>query len=557
MAQKFMDDIISGERPANEYIKKAVQRHFADLDNLSDQFYFDKNEASRIEKIIGLMKHSGGIYRGKEFQLLEWQSFVINMLFGWRRKSDDTRRFTKSYIEIPKKNGKSEFAGAIGLLGAFFSGLGGVEVYSAANKLDQAAICWNAAKEMAKFLHQDFPDDFNPTIHDSFNNRRMFDSDANNFFRPISSDSKTLDGIRPYFAIIDEFHEAKTDAILRNIESGSVMWPDPLLFIITTAGFNRFGPCYHLRNVLTDILEGHKDDDSFFGLIFTPDEDDDWEDEKTWEKVNPSIGITPTWRGLREQYTKAKNEGETARINFLTKNLNIWTTARKVWIKPEVWNQNQQKIDVNELVGLPCYGGLDIASTKDITAFCLFFRAVMTARWKMWIPEETVRERTERDGVKYMQWVKDGLLHTTPGNVTDTMQLFEDISEMCGNYDVKMISYDRWRSIDLVNFLTQEGVNMHPYGMGFQSQSAPLQRIEMWATNGQLNHGGHPVIDWMIQNVELQHGANGHIRADKDKASEKIDGVIALTLAVGGWLVDNKGAPPIKSIYEERGMIST
>ena len=559
MAKSYISDVLSGKNDVNKLIKSAVTRHQNDLlGQESSQFIFEEAKAAQALSIFSLLRHTGGQYAKKPFNMQPWQAFLIYCIFGWRRKSDGLRRFSKVYVEIARKAGKSELAAGIGILGAFFDGEFGAEVYSAANKYDQASICWKSASQMVKFMQaEDKGIKSLFATYEAFNNRRIVCESQNSFFSPVASDSKTLDGLRPHFAIIDEYHEARDDSILRVLETGMVSRTQPMLFIITTAGFNRNGPCYQLRKVICDILEGKKKDESLFGLVFTLDEDDDWEDERNWIKANPSIGITPTWEAMRSQYTKAKNEGETARINFLTKNLNIWTTVSKTWIKDEDWMRNAAPIEPDDLRGRECYGGLDLASVRDITALILFFPARNSderhiALSYFWIPEDGADQRSRDDGVPYLQWVADGIIEATPGNVTDYGWVKSRILDLCELYQPEAIAYDRFNASQLVIELQEEGVKMEPFGQGFVSMSAPTRQIEKMVLSGELNHGGNEVLRWMCGNVTLRIDPAGNIKMDKGKSQEKIDGMVSLAMAIGEWMTGEKAGP---SKYEEDEMV--
>jgi phage terminase large subunit-like protein len=330
-----------------------------------------------------------------------------------------------------------------------------------------------------------------------------------------------------------------------------------VIFIITTAGFNRNGPCYQLRKVVCDILEGKKKDDSLFGLIFSLDEGDNWEDETTWIKANPSIGLTPTWEAMRSQYVKAKNEGETARINFLTKNLNIWTTVSQVWLKDEDWMKNAAPILPDDLRGRDCFAGLDLASVRDITALVLFFPARSADEKHIvipyfWIPEDGAEQRSRDDGVPYLQWIADGVIEATPGNVTDYAWVKSRILDLCELYGPQSIAYDRFNASQLVIELQDEGLKMEPFGQGFVSMSAPTRQIEKMTLSRELNHGGNEVLRWMCGNVTLKIDPAGNVKMDKGRSQEKIDGMVALAMAIGEWMTGVKVGP---SKYESDEMM--
>ena len=552
LLQTFISSVQSGELPSNKWVKLAVERHIADVKRAKETgFFFDEAEAERVLGIFGALRHTKGQYARQPFKLLPWQAFLIASLFAWKVKATGQRRYRKAYVEVARKNGKTEVAAGIGLILAMFDGESGAEVYSVANKLEQASICFDAGCIMMKGLQKDIDDESigGIEIFNSQNHRKIINKENNSFFRPIPTESKTQDGYNVHGGIIDEYHEATDDSSLRILETGTVARTQPVIFIITTAGFNRNGPCYQLRKVVCDILEGKKKDDSLFGLIFSLDEGDNWEDETTWIKANPSIGLTPTWEAMRSQYVKAKNEGETARINFLTKNLNIWTTAAKTWIKDEDWMANNEDIDVSELKGRKCYGGLDLALTRDITAFVLFFPARHEEERHIvlpffWIPEDNADERSRMDGVPYLQWVADGYIETTPGNATDYDFVEWKVMELSREYSIVSIGYDAAFATQLAISLGNQGITMNRVHQGPYTANEAIERIvnmAIWKPDkdkpvaGKMNHMGNPVLRWMIGNVTIKKDAGGRQMLDKARSVERIDGASALMDAVIEW----------------------
>lgn len=538
--------------------RAAVERHLELLQVANERGYlFSKEYACYALDVFSTFKHTSGDYGGKPFGMLPWQAFVISSLFGWLKKDEKgeyKRLFRKAYVEVAKKNGKTELAAGIGNFMGFLDGEYGAEVYSAANKFDQAYICWNSARVMANFLSKDSPGFASMVqIHGARNNSNIFSPQLNSFFKPVGGDSKTLDGLRPHAAIIDEYHEAKDDSILRNLSSGMVNRSQPLLFIITTAGFNIQGPCYQYRKVVSDILLGNKQDDTTFGIIFTLDEDDDWEDEKNWIKANPSIGITPTWDGLRTEYTKAINEGQTAEINFKTKNLNVWTTVSDTWIQDRLWKKCADPFPIDSLEHRACYGGLDLAKTRDITAFTLLFppeeegEKYKVLSW-FWCPEDNARERAKKDGVPYLDWARDGLITLTPGNVTDYGYIYNQIISIGSQYDVKGISYDPWNASYLATQLSESGVEVKEFPQTARYFNEPVQWIERTVLQEKITHAGNPVLRWMAGNVALYQDGNGNVKIDKRKSQEKVDGIVALAMSAGEYL-DKKED---ESIYNKR-----
>jgi len=547
-AHEYISEVLEGKRLVGELELAAVKR-WSQFEADPD-IYYDEKGVERVIQIFRLLKHTSGEYYGKRFQLLPWQIFVLSWIFGWKYKESGYRVTRKAYVEVAKKNGKSELAGAIGLYGAFFDGEMGAECYSAANKYDQATICWNAGKVMAtQFMQESKKFASICKVYDSITTRGLKNLQGESSFKPIAADSKTLDGVRPHFAIIDEYHEAKDDSILRNLSSGMVNRTQPLLFIITTAGFNINGPCHQYRKVVNDIVSGKKEDKSTFGLIFTANKDDDWNDEKTWQKANPSIGTTPSWDGLRTEYTKALNEGQSAEINFKTKNLNIWVRQSKTWITDKIWMQGNKMESEEKLMGSECYAAVDLSTKWDLTCFGLLFpptpeRDSFIFKAKYYCPQEGATFRAKKDGVPYLDWAKDKHLYLTEGNVTDFAAVQLDIQEAMQNYSVQKVYYDPWQSTQFASELFADGVPMEQFRQTVVNYNEPIREMEALISKGQIWHGGDPVLRWMAGNITLKTNHTGLIMFDKDKSQEKIDGMVVLAMCYAAYMDSKKGQRP-------------
>jgi phage terminase large subunit-like protein len=549
--REYISDVLEGKRICGDLELSAVKR-WKQFEKNPD-IYYDAEGVQRIITIFRMLRHTSGEYYGKPFQLLPWQIFVLSWIFGWKYKRNNYRVTRKAYVEVSKKNGKSEFAGALGVIGAFFDGEMGAECYSAANKYDQATICWNAGKVMAtQFMQESKKFASICKVYDSITTRGLKNLQGESSFKPIAADSKTLDGVRPHFAIIDEYHEAKDDSILRNLASGMVNRTQPLLFIITTAGFNINGPCHQYRKVVNDIVSGKKDDISTFGLIFAANKEDDWHKEETWQKANPSIGTTPSWEGLRTEYTKAINEGQSAEINFKTKNLNIWVRQSKTWITDKIWMRGNKSVSESELIGSECYAAVDLSTKWDLTCFGLLFpptpdRDSFIFKAKYYCPEEGAQFRAKKDGVPYLDWAKDGNLNLTKGNVTDFNAVRTDINESMDNYSVQKIYYDPWQSTQFASELYAEGVPMREFRQTVVSYNEPIRELEALIEKGQIWHGGDPVLRWMAGNITIKTNHTGLVMFDKSKSQEKIDGMVVLAMCYAAYMDSKKGQTPFNA----------
>lgn len=540
MWKDYINRVKSGKRLAGDLEKMAVDRCLALMSK--PEYYFDEDEANRILSILSILKHTKGEYYGKPFNILPWQGFFFSYIFGLKRKDNNKRLTRRVLLCMSKKGGKSEVGGALGVLMTYFDGENGAENYSAANGYDQAKFSWDAAKKMCKQLAKDSPSFANTfKCYDSITTRSILDTASDSFFKPIAANNTTLDGVNPHLGLIDEYHEAKDSLIPDNLESGMVAREQPLLCMITTRGFNINGPLAQLEKVYIDILKGLKEDDSVFPLIFSLDEGDEWTDKNVWPKSNPGIGTAPSWDGLNSEFDKAITQGSEKEISFKTKNLNIWARQSKAWIAHKVWKKNNKKFELENLYGRICFGGIDLAISRDLTAYGLLFPPdeeggdfIFYAKY--YCPEENARERARKDSVPYLDWVREGRLIMTPGNVTDYRYIMEDIIEDCKNYNVVSIGYDPFNATQPATILTEEGVPMAEFRQRFSNFNAPIGTIERELMRGGLNFNNCPVLLWMGGNVKIKMNAQGDRMFDKGKSKEKIDGMVALAMCFGEWL---------------------
>ena len=514
----------------------ACARHLSDLATGHERgLTFNATRAGAAVAFYSYLTHNKGEWAGTPLTLEPWQQFIIASLFGWKR-ADGTRRFREAYIEVARKNGKSTVLSGVGLQLLTADGEQGAEVYCAATKKEQARIVFGDAQNMArksaalgKILRVQQHSIFVPATMSKM--------------VPMSSDSKTEDGLNPHGINIDEYHAHPTDSLYSVLKSATGARSQPLLTIITTAGFNRLGPCAQLRKSCVGILEKLYTDDAYFAVIFTLDDGDDWADEAVWTKANPNLGVSISLEYLREQFRTASRL-PSQQVNFKTKHLNLWTDSSTVWLPRELWDQGSGGTAVAELAGRKCWGGLDLASIRDITALVLLFSKEndeFDALCWFWVPEEAIAERSKADGVPYQQWVDEGYMIATPGNVTDYNYLKAEIKRLCDLYQVHIINYDRFNASQLVIDLTEEGVNMKPFGQGFVDMSTPTKGLERLVAVGKIHHYDNPVLAWMCGNVEIRQDEANNIKIDKKRSKEKVDGMVALVQALDGFMKEKKG----------------
>ena len=552
--KRYISDVLSGKVAVCVYVKKAVDRHLLDLDDSKKEdypFYFDEAAAMRFLTFVQLCRHTKGEHANQLFKLQDWQAFIYYCAYGWMRKSNGRRRFQKIYIEIARKNGKTEMMAPVVLHSLLLDQEAGAEVYAAATKKDQANILFHAGQIMARRLKKDSKALDKRLQVQKFS---VFVKETNSKFEALGADADTLDGLNVHCAIVDEYHAHKDDSVLKILETAIGARAQPQIWVITTAGFNRHGACYQFRDVVAGILDGKMRDDSIFGIIYTLDENDDWRNPEVWQKSNPSIGLTPTREYMAAALQRAINEGASAEVHFKTKNLNIWVDAAVTWIPHEIWQDCAAEIDLNKLKGRACYGGIDLAAVRDLTAFALFFPAEsedekhILLTWHF-CPEDTVKIKRDNIGA-FKEWVKDGELIRTPGNVIDYSFIEQVVMQCAIDYDVKAIHYDRYDATQTVLRLQESGLQMEAYGQGFISMSRPTKEFEKLAHERKIAHNGNKLLSWELGNIEIKSDPAGNIKPVKKQDEAKIDGVVASIMALAAWMVHG-AKPEQKSIYEQ------
>lgn len=548
-AEQYAIDIRDGKLAAGKLVRLAITRYFDDIENgMARGLYFNRKKATKACLFFPkLLKHSKGKWSGKPFVLEPWQEFLIWNLFGWEN-ANGTRRFKIAYIQVARKNGKSTLASGIGLKMMIADGEHGAEVYVGATKKPQAYITFSEAQNMVRK---------SPALSQYITvfRHNLHSLELNAKFEPLASDSDKQDGLSPYCGIIDEYHAHRTDALYNVLESGMGARTNPLMFVITTSGFNRHGPCYAMRDVCIKVLNRVIKQDEIFTLIYEMDDDDDWEDQTNWPKANPSMATIDTILPfLQSRYSLVKND-PTKYVDFLTKNLNRWMDASEVWIEDARWMENDAPVSLEAMRGMSCYAAIDLSSTTDITAVTLIARdgdQYLILPF-LFVPKMTAEQRAKKDGVPYDLWIRQGYIEETEGDVVD----YDHIRRRISGYYVEdgivkhdptciadavnlvRVGYDKWNASQLVNDLMADGITLSEFRQGFASMSAPTKEFKKLALKRQLAHGGHPVLRWMISNIELKRDPAGNEKPDKGSSSEKIDGVVAAIMALGEHLTDN------------------
>lgn len=517
-----------GEIVAGKWQKLAVERHFRDLKTAHKRgFHFDEAAAQHAVDFFSFLRHSKGQWAGEVFTLSPHQQFELWVVFGWK-KANGQRRFRTVYDSEARKNGKTTKLSGIGLYLLDSDLEPGAEIYSAATKRDQARLSHQEAIRMVKA---------SPSLSRRIRVFRdnLSVEDTNSKFEPLGRDADTMDGLNIHGALIDELHAHANRDVWDVLETATGARRQSLQWAITTAGSDRNTICGEIDDYARGILAGQIEDDSFAAFIYTLDEGDSWEDEAVWPKANPNLGVSVNVDDLRRKAIKAK-EMPAAANAFLRLHMNVWTQAVSRWFGLGVWERGAQVLILETLKGRVCYGGIDLASTKDFNAWLLVFPrddGGVDVLPRFWIPEESVRTQIGmRD--QLLAWAKAGFLNITEGNTSDDEVIKAAVLEDAAKFQIAEIGYDPWNAAHLVASLADE----IPYTalvevrQGYRTLNEPSKYLEKLVLNAQINHGGHPVLNWMAGNVQLESDPAGNIKPSKSKSTQKIDGIVALVIAL-------------------------
>ena len=513
--------------------------------------HYDKAQADYVVNFIQCLKHTKGRWAGQPFHLLPWQEQIVRDVFGIL-KPDGKRQFNTAYIEIPKKNGKSELAAAIALYLLFGDGEPSAEVYGAAADRQQASIVFDVANQMLQMT---------PALMRRAKilsaNKRIRNNENNGFYQVLSAEVGTKHGLNVSGLVLDEVHAQPNRELYDVLTKGSGdAREQPVFFLITTAGNDVNSICYELHQKALDILEGRKIDHTFYPVIYGAAESEDWTDPKVWKKANPSLGETITMEKVKAACESAQSN-PAEENTFRQLRLNQWVKQTVRWMPMLKWDACAFPVDQDALRGRQCYGGLDLSSTSDITAFVLVFPPEdENGKYEIlpffWLPEETIDLRVRRDHVPYDVWSREGLVFTTEGNVIHYGFIEEFIEELGTKYDIREIAFDRWGAVQMSQNLEGAGFTVVPFGQGYASMSPPTKELLKLVLEERLAHGGHPVLRWMVDNVTVRTDPAGNIKPDKEKSTEKIDGAVALIMALDRAIRhENDGL----SVYDERGLL--
>lgn len=574
-ANKYAEDVLSGRIFACRWTKLACERHLDDLKHGHERgLYFDEAAANYALEFFSQLKlWKGREYKNKEFTLAPHYQFITSNIFGWKRE-DGLRRFRTAYIEMGRKGAKSTYAGGVGAYMFVADGEEGAEIYCAAVKREQAKIVWTNIRNLTKRSI------FSKLITYYTNNLSIESTWSK--CEPLSSDSKSLDGLDSHFASLDELHAHPTPEVHDLVDDSVGARSQPLILIITTAGFDQEGVCYQRREYLTRVLKRVIQDDTFFGMIFTLDtkkdwpelqtrtssepgeKEDDWQDEENWVKAMPGLcGITKSGvrygvddngdpipgymtklDDVRKKATYAA-EVPAAQNNFMTKRMNVWTQQATRWISLQVWDENNiRPIDEKSLRGKLCYGGIDLSAINDLTVWVMLFpdkeiQEHLDILIRVWCPKSKIYDTKNKYRDQYQAWERSGIIEATEGDVIDYDFVRAQIVKDAGRFNVESIAVDRlFQGYEFAQKLDKAiggkkiAQKVVACGMGYYSMAGPCKEFESRLLGRKLNHGGNPILRFMADSVSVSMDPAGNMKPNKDKSQGKIDGIVGILLGL-------------------------
>jgi len=539
-AIQYAEQVVSGKISACKWVRLACKRQLDDLDRKDFPYRFDEGAASRVCSFVELSPHIKGPLRGQLIQLGPWQKFILTTVFGWLSKDTGTRRFREAYTEVPGGNGKSALSSPVGLYMLAVDGEGGAEVYSAATTRDQARIVFGVAQNMARGM-PGFRKRFGVTV----TTHSIQQNSSASWFRPLSSDAGTVEGVNVHFAIIDELHKHRTRDVYDAIKSHAQKRAQPLVWVITTAGSDPAGICYETRSYVLKVLDGVLHDERLFGIVYTIDDGDDWTTLAALEKANPNWGVSVFPDAVLDELHKALQVSSKQPV-FKKKHLDIWVNADHAWMDMQRWAKcADPAINESDWLAQPCVVGLDLASKLDlISKIKLFWKTIDNKRHYYffgdhWTPEERIEHSPNS---QYKGWAIDGHLRSCPGETNDYDLVEDSIRDDCRKFDVLEVAHDPYQAQQFVNHLAPEGIKMVEVPQLSKHLSEPMKELEAAVYDGRFHFNGDPVLTWAISNVVAHRDKNDNLFPNKEGYDKKIDPATALFTALNRVLALDTGA---------------
>ena len=510
---------------------------------------FDEEAAARVVNFFtDHLCFIEGEKAGQPFQLEIWQQAIVANLFGWKRP-DGTRRYREAFIFVPRKDGKTPLVAGIINYVAFCDNEPGAQIYSSAGEREQAALTFRHAAGM---IHRNPDLDKRCRVYRTYKSIEYYNGDA--VYKALSADADTKHGLNAHLIVNDELHIQPNRDLIDTLETSTASRRQPMIIHITTAGFDKHSICYEKYDYACKVRDGIIKDEKFLPVIYEIGEDDKWTEESTWRKANPNLGVSVSLDYLRSACKEAQ-EVPAKENTFKRLHLNVWTEQETRWLSMDKWNACPVA-DVN-LVGCSGFAGLDLSGTRDITAFVMLFllNGFFHVVPKFWIPADKAHEREKRDGVPYTEWAKQGFISMTPGDVVDYDFVINDIMKSFEQYKIDGVAFDRFAFESIRQRFLKLGVKEDKFisfGQGFVSMSQPMKETESIILSGRMVHNNNPVLKWMASNVAVSQDAAGNVKPDKKKSIEKIDGIVALIMAIG--LATTQPEKQL-SVYETRGAL--
>lgn len=523
----YAQEVLDGKIVVGDYVKLACKRFLTDLDR--DDLIFKEKKVDRAIEFIGTLKHYTGRHSGKPFNLEPFQQFIVANIVGFYWKDTNTRRFTSSYIEIARKNGKTALAAALCLYFLLADGEDGAEVVLAANSKEQAKIAFTMASLFAKGID---PKDkhFRRQRSDIFFDR------TNSVLKVLAADDTKLDGFNASFGLLDEYHAAANSKVRDVIKSSMGMRENPHLCTITTAGFDKSKPCYKLREVAIEVLNNIKEDDSMFICIFSLDVEDDWQEEINWIKANPNLNVTVRIPYLKDQIQQAKNN-PSDEVGVRTKNLNQWCDSASVWIADDYVIRCVSKFELEDFKGEQCYIGVDLSAVSDLTA--VSYLVVKDDKYYFkthyYLPEAALNDKSNKE--LYKDWSRRGILTITTGNVTDYDYITNDIIKASKIVKIRKIAYDEYNSTQWAIDCTSKRLPLEPYSQSLANFNKPTKELERLILSNTTIIDNNEITLYCFRNVKLKADHNENVKPIKSQDQSKIDGCISMIQALGIFLM--------------------
>jgi len=512
-------------------VQKAARRFIEDIKRAQRKnppFNWSPDQANSACEFIEQLPHVEGVWATATITLEPAQIFFVCNLFGFRNE-DGSRRFTTALFAVARKNAKSALAAGILLYVYCTEPEVGPQVLSAATTGQQARIVFNVAKRMVEKLS---------ALRDTFQLEAFANAisryEVGGTFKPINAKASTQDGLNPSALSFDELHAHKTRDLFDVLRSASGARKSPLFLFTTTEGYENPGPWGEVRSFAFSVLNDVVEADHFLALYYSLDDEDDDFDESKWPKANPLLGVSVSLSKMREYAIEARQQPG-AFAEFRIKRLNRQASSSQGHVDLLKWRKCDGAVDISKLAAVPCWAGLDLASTADMTAWRLLW--YVDGGWltwgRYWVPEEAVSQRTKRGTVRYAPWVASGHLTQTEGNVTDYEVVRRDIMEDLGRFQIKQVAYDPWNSSQLVNELMEKKAPMIQFRQGAGSYHPAIKEFDRAYTAGKLKHGGNPVLQWNASNLVVRRDANMNMAPDRKRSADKIDGLVSLLMAFG------------------------